>query len=1631
MGETNGNHRSIFSMRSTASTTPLRVPRGRMGMAKSIAGFLVAVMAVAAMALASVAAPGLAQAQTNAPTDDDRAVLVAFYNATDGANWTNNDKWLSDVPIGQWYGVTTDSNGRVIHLILSYNQLTGGIPSELSNLANLEILDLSSNQLTGEIPDELGNLANLEWLGINENQLTGEIPGELSNLANLGNLYLSSNQLTGEIPSELSNLANLEDLSLSRNQLAGEIPDELGNLTNLGWLGLNENQLAGEIPAELGHLANLGSLALYSNQLTGEIPSELSNLANLYSLGLSGNQLTGPIPTWLGSLANLQQLELAENQLTGPIPSELGHLANLGSLWLSSNQLTGEIPGELSNLANLYSLWLSRNQLTGEIPGELANLTNLEDLYLSRNQLTGEIPAELGNLANLINLWLSGNQLSGCVPERLRNVQYNDFDELGLPFCAGSPPPTTDPCVEHLGTLTVTTERRESWASNCDSQVADRGHARYYTFTMGAESDVTITLESTDADTYLYLRAEEARSGDFLYENDDDGGTTKSQIQETLDAGTYTIEATTYAGGETGSFTLILSGLGAAAGPTPSVPALWFDTESQPFDDPRVRYAISYAIDQELINEIFWDGRGDLQSPVPDALFPQWTTELDDPGVLQEWHLYDPEESRRLLAEAGYPDGLKTRMHVLPRWVEWAEAIVAMLAEVDIIVDVVISDPASIAALGQVSHQNMIVAPLQRFGGDVAAFIREHFTDQGQHNYSRVASDVPEEILSEFVDTEDTEKRRELVYNLQYYLHDWWYLVPLPAPPTPPAPTDPCIEPLAGLVTIIWDWDEDACASEVPGRGYARYFSFTVPQASEVTITLESEVDTYLYLRAGQDRSGEPLHENDDLESGDTNSRITTTLAAGTYTVEATTYDPRRTGDFTLSFEGLGTIEPPPPPVSHPCVEGLGTLTGEVRRFSQWAGDCPSNNRNGSDARFYEFTLAQGGEVQIDLASETDTYLYLMRDFGKDGPVEAENDDVEPGNTNSRIAATLSAETYTIEATTYSAGETGSFTLEISGLGTATTTPPTSNDNDRDVLVALYNATGGANWTNNYNWLTNAPLGQWRGVITDASGRVTDLYLARNGLSGEIPDELGNLISLRYLYLGSNRLSGEIPDELGNLISLRYLYLGSNRLSGEIPAELGSLTNLESLDLGSNKLSGEIPAELGDLDNLVVLELSSNQLTGTIAPQLASLTNLQQLSLSNNQLSGPVPTWLGSLTKLERLYLPQNQLTGTIPPQLASLTNLQQLSLSNNQLTGTIPTELGSLANLESLVLWGNQLTGRIPAELGNLDNLEVLSLSGNELTGPIPTGLGSLANLEELLLSGNQLTGCIPAGIAGVANNDFNQLGLPFCAGALGSPTIGTLTPGADFLTITWAAPTGSTESAIIAYDLRYIETAVSGNSDADWTIVEDVWTADSGTLSYQIAGLINGTRYDVQVRAVTADGDGPWSATARGTSVTWGAVRSFSPPSVAPAGTLTVTITASGYGAFGAVRETLPVGFSYVSSSLDDDSVTVAGQEVRFTLSGESSFTYTAAAPNAAGTYRFSGVLRNSDRDDVSVGGPLTIEVTAVDPLIARYDANNNGTIEKGEVIKAINDYLLGAGDEAISKADVIQLINLYLFG
>ena len=365
-----------------------------------------------------------------------RSILVSLYNATDGPNWANNTNWLTDAPLGEWYGVTTNDQGEVTYLILMDNQLNGVIPAELGGLTTLTALWLNDNRLRGDIPAELSNLSNLTTLLLGYNQLSGDIPQELGNLSNLKTLALSYNQLSGDIPEELGDLSNLIDLLLNDNQLSGAIPAELGTLANLEDMWLSYNQLSGQIPLGLDNLGNLKRLLLNDNRLSGEIPTELTNLSKLTSLWLHNNRLVGKVPGELSTLTNLQGLDLSGNQLTGEIPASLGRLGDLIQLNLSINRLTGEIPSELGNLGNLLTLWLYGNQLNGEIPSELSNLSNLQSLHLNYNQLSGEIPTDLGQLSNLTSLWLHGNLLTGCIPDALGNVESTNFGNL--PFCSES-----------------------------------------------------------------------------------------------------------------------------------------------------------------------------------------------------------------------------------------------------------------------------------------------------------------------------------------------------------------------------------------------------------------------------------------------------------------------------------------------------------------------------------------------------------------------------------------------------------------------------------------------------------------------------------------------------------------------------------------------------------------------------------------------------------------------------------------------------------------------------------------------------------------------------------------------------------------------------------------------------------------------------------------------------------------------------------------------------------------------------------------------------------------------------------------------------------------------------------------
>ena len=195
---------------------------------------------------------------------------------------------------------------------------------------------------------------------------------------------------------------------------------------------------------------------------------------------------------------------------------------------------------------------------------------------------------------------------------------------------------------------------------------------------------------------------------------------------------------------------------------------------------------------------------------------------------------------------------------------------------------------------------------------------------------------------------------------------------------------------------------------------------------------------------------------------------------------------------------------------------------------------------------------------------------------------------------------------------------------------TATSAPPptlTPAEMDRAALMALYEATGGPGWANSAHWASQGPLHQWYGVTVSTRGRVIELSLQEN------------------------RLTGELPAELGDLPELRNLRLWSNELTGEIPPELARLTELEQFAVGGNRLHGLIPEWLADFRNLSELHISTNSFTGPLPPWLGELP-LRRLILGNNRFDGDIPEELGNLGNLRAFWLGGNNLTGCIPDAL-------------------------------------------------------------------------------------------------------------------------------------------------------------------------------------------------------------------------------------------------------------------------------------------------------------------------------------------------------------------------------------------
>ncbi|XP_077226001.1 receptor kinase-like protein Xa21 [Tasmannia lanceolata] len=286
------------------------------------------------------------------------------------------------------------------------------------------------------------------------------------------------------------------------------------------------------------------------------------------------------------------------------------------------------------------------------------------------------------------------------------------------------------------------------------------------------------------------------------------------------------------------------------------------------------------------------------------------------------------------------------------------------------------------------------------------------------------------------------------------------------------------------------------------------------------------------------------------------------------------------------------------------------------------------------------------------------------------------------------------------------------------------------------------------------------------------------LFIQRNHFFGLFPNSLANLSThLYWLAIGENQISGNIPNQIGNLINLQNLGIYDTFITGSIPTSIGRLQNLQELYLGNNSLSGKIPYNIGNITQLTHLDLIYNNLQGSMPLSLANCTKLLRLCLSRNNLTGTIPEQIIGLSSLSmELSLSQNFLTGSLPSEVGNLKILEILDVSQNKLSGEIPSTLADYKSMRQLYMHGNTFRGDVSSVFTTLTSIEVLDLSYNNFSGKIPKYLEGFKFLQYLNLSFNNFEGEVPkrgvfgnASAISVVGNDnlcggIPELKLPAC---------------------------------------------------------------------------------------------------------------------------------------------------------------------------------------------------------------------------------------------------------------------------
>ncbi len=366
---------------------------------------------------------------------------------------------------------------------LSFNRLTGSIPSQLANFSDMELLiegntfksiavELCSKKLW--MDGEVGRVGGCSAIGCPVG--TWNIYGKASAYLNascdgcapnpyVGQTFCTDNQTA--VNEEKTYLGELEILNQLYEQTNGPnwtLPDN-----NWATVGVPLCEREGVVCDNSDPKNNSGviELDLFSFGLRGIVPSDIFTLPKLRKLRLNNNSIevdfhgignaTKLVVLQLASTnlhkldglgdasSSLSELHLAFNELTGSFPSELLVLGSLKKLFLQQNQFSGNLPPEVDQLQQLQELWLQGNILSGQLPAELGNITTLQVLTMGENYLSGTIPPEISKLSSLVHLdlqsQLSQSKLVGSLPafDSLSQLTYLKLSDNNI---AGTVPTT-------------------------------------------------------------------------------------------------------------------------------------------------------------------------------------------------------------------------------------------------------------------------------------------------------------------------------------------------------------------------------------------------------------------------------------------------------------------------------------------------------------------------------------------------------------------------------------------------------------------------------------------------------------------------------------------------------------------------------------------------------------------------------------------------------------------------------------------------------------------------------------------------------------------------------------------------------------------------------------------------------------------------------------------------------------------------------------------------------------------------------------------------------------------------------------------------------------------------------------